>query len=655
MSDDGLNYLANLRMGLDELAWLQTQTYERLKRTLSGSHHQHGIVARRAYGDEPGDFLVVSNIGAGVIAVQVSHDDGAPGLAIDDTGELLIFDDDTIYLEQGTATPIDDVTANLLTVPDDATWYTLVCRRTTSQYEPGTIDVTTSSATVNGTGTRFTRFDGYTTDGYNRGSRLRIDAADTANGNDGTYEIDTIVSDTQLTLRTAIGGTTETGMRFTIAGDFYGSPPADPDCHNNPAVEFELVARTVTPASGDIIVADVKYDSGTSAAVQIIDRRRANIARLANVQSNRGAHVRPAITIDPNTPYTDPVVVAAAAFTPTNAITDVKALRGPDNNLWLAYTENGITYWAEYDRDAGSWSSGNALRGGASLKPSIVWLPPPIGGPTLSVYAICVYNISGDGRLFSRRTLNGGTTWSTETNVWNPTTVDANDTVQNAKLLLLRSGRLLIVADYYDDSASRTDIKYAFSDDYGVTWDTNSGAGYTIWSDAIGGNDSTHPDVVQDPITGDLFVAWEHNGAGNIKVALGPGNFIDENTPEFVVFPVSIANYEGAAGGDVYDPVLHKVPGGPLLLFFSAVDTGETSVWCTVIGDGVYNSKILDSRRLVTLDGGLVSTQTLSVGVSMSRAGVLDVVAIDTSASPDEIWHGEFDVIEVPVNAGLPY
>jgi hypothetical protein len=412
----------------------------------------------------------------------------------------------------------------LMALPDDGVWYTLVVRRLRTHRERGYLTVTVGSALVQGSGTEFTRWLAFTDDAIGRGGRLRIPdntevprvlgRGGSAVGNEGSYEIDTITNDTQLTLRTPVSGANEAGLIYVIEGDYTGTPPTAPDgdLHWYDRAEFELVARTIVPAAGDIILADVMYDSGADPTVQIIDRRRGSLYRpmphdlggaiVLGSQCRNGT----AGSSDAATPWFDTLYRVTSGFGATLESIDAAPMPGGWLCVVQADTEIRAFWWERLSSHAPGTSDYGWVEplgatvtidnSGSATDVALVQVPQPDADGAVPAEAthICFYVKSQIA--YRRYSTDNGATWSGETIVWNPTTVDPNDEILHLSAILLQCGRLILIASYRDDSASEYSIRYVYSDDLGATWSTNTDAGFTWAADA--GENYLAPAIYQD-------------------------------------------------------------------------------------------------------------------------------------------------------------
>lgn len=372
---------------------------------------------------------------------------------------------------------LEDVTA-LPAVPDDGVWYTLVVRRVDTALARGTVDVSASSAVVNGTSTRFTELYGKTGDSLTfDGSFITISGSTSTPTNDGTYEVDAVTSDAQLTLRTAIPGSTESGLSWAWAGQLGGSGSGYVDVATRHVAELELVTRTREPAAGDLVICDIKRDSGGTPEIEFIDRRHQNAARL-----RRGLSGPSVGALLPRTFIDDsgaPAVTLQQVGSSTNCDSVALCRLGPATTTYsgtpyvVAFTD-GANIETQYKL---SNTQGLSFTGAGTVttngdRPRLVALPDPEGT------ILCIFERANV--LYSASSTNGGATWATPAVIWDPTAVDALDTMTGHEVCLRRNGTIVITGAYGDNSAGTTERRMIYSDDYGASWTTNSNEGYLV-------------------------------------------------------------------------------------------------------------------------------------------------------------------------------
>jgi len=552
----GLRYLKDLKVGIDELQWLQAETEEQRAKMIQGLMLRHGLVCGLSSrggldkvwkaNDEDDDGTVTV-----VTAPHWRETTPAAAVAVDPEGILLYLHADYD-----------------IEIPDDSTWYTLVVHKEFTRLARGTIDITAGSTTLVGTDTEFTRFAAYTGDGFSRGTRLRIDAADTSGGNDGTLEIDTVVSDTECTVREAPAGATETAIPFRVAGDFWQTTPADPDIHQRYMPKFELIAQCRDPIDVDaaytdyMVIADVMRDSAGSPEVTIIDRRVRNVYQRRN---DRPYGVRMALApwaLDwVGNSYSQALSVSIGqGYASGTSIEGVGLDRTDRDDVLMAVCDNGTIYARIYSTHEAGWDDpggSGAITIGTGTKADIVHLPRNSG-----YTHACIYTRSG--QMYVRRTADEGATWTGEVSVWNPTSVDPLDTADWARGLLLHNHRLLAFGVLDDNSGGLKQIRMAYSDDYGATWDDDSGAGYAVYINFGGFNDPEHFNVFQDG-SGTIWFASGNSSDDTIVF----GRSQDDTGLTWQTSPLNNGglhsaslNTDNSGTTDVYDPLIFVTPDG---------------------------------------------------------------------------------------------
>lgn len=538
--DHGLNYPAGLKLGYDELNWLQYENNERGRHARLAGMRQPGLLVGVTLGTTL-DGRWLPTINANRLVIDASD---RPSF-VDADGYLVTLTEDAE-----------------ITIPDDATWYTLVARRSTSAYERGRIALTTGSKTVTGTGTEFTRFRGYTTHAagsLRRGTMIRIDEDDSSQGNGGLYEVDEITDDTTLILRTAPAGSTETGLRFSVAGQFAGVTPSgsDLDIHQRIVPEFKLVARTASPAAGDLVICDVKRDSNASPEVITLDRRHANLWHP--LQQRRGhSRLAPDLRVLPG-PTFYCTMRRSAAYTPVSgyacgcagapAVLTSTETTDSTPQLVLIVETSEADIATRIQLADGSWTDGGQVIAdgtpGEGDAPAIAALPVASGYTHLAAWVN-----SSRIAIVGKRSPDNGATWAgAETVIWDASSAESHADLTNPQLLLTRRGRLLLIAGHRD-SSNQYSIRYVYSDDYGQTWETNNHAGYPIVdlpSDGTPWREASSPCCVQAP-DGRIWTLFMQHGVdgGNPITCAAFVVSVDEDSPT----PADPA----APGQQLFDP-----------------------------------------------------------------------------------------------------
>ena len=567
-SSHGLAYLNELKIGIDELQWLQFEGHERLMRRFLASFMSHGLICGRTRRNSlDSAWEVHDDDDDGTISIRAavnrvvggSNGSQAHAWAVDKDGYPIQLDEEL------------DIGA----LPNDATWYTVACRRYLEQYERGVLNVTLGSANVTGVGTEFTRYAGVTTDGFGRGTRIRIAAGDTASGHTGTYEIDQVTSDTTLVLTAAVGGTAnENGIPFTVAGEFAITIPADPDIHQRWIPEFEVMARHRDPANSDLILFDVKRDDAGAPKVTLIDRRAANLYRKApNLSASRGLDIDNESYIDTSGALVEKKNAVYTGAAGEHAWDLALAREADDRMLALISIQATTTiHVREYDNEQDVWQ--NPAGGGAvTITAFGAWCAleqvPPETGTTHQSFFVH----TGDFKVYQSPTTDNGQTFAVPAAIWDPTAVAANDRIVGLFSLLTRNHRLFLFGSYYHFHAVNpyTQIRYVYSDDYGVTWNTNANAGYGA-SPFVFNQDHINPAAVQGP-DGLIHLSYK-SSTGNIINLMS-----DDETG--LAWALVAANYSSIAplgGYTNHGPAPFVSPDNILAVLYSTENGGNVQV-----------------------------------------------------------------------------
>lgn len=506
---DGLKFLKDLLIGIDELQWDQFEQDDRIRRLLLGASLCPGLIVPRQAGGVPTDSWLLTD----------ADDDGSLTLEFypGPSGESTI---NAFIDPAGRWVTISEDDAEALTVPNDDTWYTVVVRRSTTIYERGTIDLSSGSANIAGTDTEFTRYSGKTSSGYNRGTRIYIDPADTTMGNAGTYEIDTITDDDTLVLVSPIPGGTETGIPFSVAGDFYAAIPADPRIHQRSVPLLALVARTRNPSNNDLILADVKRNDAGSPKVQIIDRRETNLWRPAPVEQR-------AAWLAVNLEIVDSATPTAGVLTilPWNGVgmekASIQRARAKDRLVGVIEDSIAGAIRARLFKTADLQVVGASItvdNAGTASAPCLLYIPPVVQSAITGAVTHRIFYAKA-GKLYRRASSDDGQTWTGETLVIDPSVVNATDTASNPSVILLQNGRIILLFDYLDNTIPQHQLRYVTSDDYGSTWSINGNAGITALV-ASGGRATRKSSMAQGP-DGQVWVAYQVGTQGGGAETVG--------------------------------------------------------------------------------------------------------------------------------------
>jgi len=660
----GLRYLNDLRLGYEELAWLQDDydLHARLHRMASA--YEPGWVggswlANGATGlgwnivDGGTGNLAVDSIDGGdegLALFRRRNNTDAPALGVDPDGQLLM-----IYPNDGQL--LRDAAGALISVPNDGVWRTLVARATLQVEAPGRMDMTVGVATVVGDGTQFLR---YSDGGDLRATKFRVPSG----ANAGDYEFLAIASDTSTTI-TPLPVATEANVEFVVIGDF-ASAAADRDIHSELVVTWELVTRTVAPQTDALIAYDCMRTGGT---LSLIDRRRANIYRPAVINHERRWHIQPELVLGPSAAAVAdyPAVPQSAAralyyspctSTPAGgshfcavapAAVGSGLHQGADvaSGLLGAFVKDNVTWQIEireYVPQAyvHGTSSSNAEApwrnpdGGAAVTPissqtgdcrGLALLAVPNG--TGNTHLMWYLDTAGD--LYQLSSSDNGATW----------TVAAVITLGFAAgygigATLTRTGRILLVL--CNDSG--TEIRYIRSDNYGTTWDTNTTAGHAI--DLTGGvGQYRYPSIAEDDF-GNLWLAIEDwsSGASGRVVVLYRGTDVNDPAPSsdtpaggWIVSPDPVLNAT-TPPTDFTSPQVLPGPDGQVFVFMLGLRDAafaELGVATTTHGE-LTRYRYLHHAG----DVSVVDTNYIPHCVGQDAAGVIHSIYADLEATNDD-------------------
>lgn len=392
--------------------------------------------------------------------------------------------------------------------PADSTWRTLIVRPVIVLDEPGTVEVTSGSATFIGTNTRWTdTMIGKTTDGGPRGTKIELRATDVSNAKE--YEVDTVVSDTELTVTAAsLPGADEAEIVHFVKAR-YSTSATSPDYERTQrlGVEFELVDRETVPSSpDDFYLADVWYDGAT---MKFIDRRAYNLVTFSDFQQGRmTVGLAPEVYFDTAAPY-----LAAGSSVRTlrvataGDITEIAMCRGAQGAIVAAVFNGTSVFFDSFNPSSETWANVATIVTAAITGLSLIQLPSATG-----YTHACFYTLAGV--CYVRRTSDDGVTWTTASVVWDPTGTPGDLALEPAAIHLL-NGRILVLMSYYDSGAGKYKLIYVFSDDYCVSWDDNSGAGYTWVNSSFMGTDyDARRPAIHQADNGEIFTAWQVNTTG---------------------------------------------------------------------------------------------------------------------------------------------
>ncbi len=657
---NGLKYKSQLKLGVDELQWLQDEADERRRMLVLGAADQlgwfggywpHGQAAFGWQVNDPatnGVLRLQLPVGGAPFIPQRRRATTTPMGGFAPNGLPVQLDTD----DNATLRDVDDVA---ITVPDDGVWYTLVAVPVLQARAPGRLTLTAGSAVVTGSRTDFTRY-GDSTDP--RATRMRISAADgdSSAGNEGTYRFVTITDATTATLdRAAVND--ETGVHFRVIGDFFGAVPSDPDCQSVSMTVWELRARTVTLPTDALIAYDVMRDTGVQPGTFFIDRRHANVHRPTNSSIMRRWTLTPVLEVEAASPNLaverrrddvlvvggDDVLFSCAAPASTGGDTSV-GLDSPGGLLAVCGHDTGAGFdlrvreYVPWMR--APWRNPN---GGGTVnvdtgvtpggQPALVSLPSECG------FTHVCFISDGGGAVQQYRTDDNGLTWDGPTLIWDPDAAAAGDAVSDVAAVLTRTGRIVLVAQYIP-SGGQAQIRYIHSDDYTATWVTTGNAGVTIMTglatDRLG-----QPAVIEDDF-GNLWTAWARDVAGggesHVRLIRGaaPNNPVaDSEVPSGGWRVTDIVT--GSSGTISQQPNLIAAPDGCIIVVHQVHDliVPLHQIFATVTSRG----RPIHRVRLSTIDAANGVDPTEAV---VDAHGVVHLLRIKTAATPFEVQDETF-------------
>lgn len=670
----GINPTANdLQFGFDELSWTRDNINERDAWARLGMAAEAGWVGEWVGGNLAFGWEVY-DAGSGVLAVRSTGSDGTPLyysrvrpntarplLGVDRAGRVLEIPPDSELLDDADA-PVSAL--------NDGVWYTLTASYRVRSREPGTLSITGGSTTITGVGTQFTRYrDGTATAG--QPTILRIATDDTGAGNEGSYVIDEIIDDEELTVLVAPPAT-ETGVEFRVKGRFNSGEPADPDIHLNPVVAWELVTRTTTRPTTALIAYDVRRSGGV---VTLIDRRRANVYRRLDGKERSCALLPAGLYYDngnaagglaDDTMLQQEVHLAASLAGPTaTSVTTVgisvapcavgSELAGLATDqpvgmmaaiLWndgatryiqirhyspLGYT-SGTTYrgggGAWDDPDAGSTVNANTEVG--MLDVSLVALPAGSGNTHV------LYYVTSAGVLKARLTTDNGATWAAATTVVTPS---GGATISRVSAILTRLNRIVIACAW----STGNRIRYVYSDDLGATYSINASSGYSSSSAGVAAVDVS----VCQTCDGNLWTVAAVADTNGLRLYRGAS----ESDP----LPDAAEQTSGwKVGPDYTTPSVEHLeavpmPDGTIGVVYTdaGTDTGRP-IWYLQLG----RKYPLHRQRLVGNSNSLGGAAAAPLGVGVSAGGIVHVVYTNRTLDPTDYLlyaqHARYIPVEVP-------
>lgn len=516
---NGLNYLNLLEIGTDELQWWQAEQLERLRFGRMAGMASPGWFGSQLVGVNGAGFAYgweVQESGGGVLFLQTILGAGNPiGLGGKSGNQLtpqrfggVLPDGSIVEIDYLDDVVLRDAAYAGITVPNDSTWYTLVATVVNEIQEPGRITLVQGSTTIQGVnGTKFTRYSDATDP---IPTVIRVDAADSLNGNEGSYTVVAITDDDTMTVTPAPPGSGE-NVRYRVQGRFYTTPTGEQDAHRNVRVAWALRSRITTPPA-DALVAYDCYRSG--GVLTLVDRRAANEYRPmpdpSSTKSTRLAlHVGMVAGAGGSTDLftdsylTEPNLGSAAVLELDLAPCNVQRITGAGtdyNGMLLAVVQAAGIYMKRAQSAIASGLQAVAAIGWAyealALKiaqinitgVSLITIPKGKGGWT----HVVAYSVGG--KVTVQRSADNGSTWVSLGVVWDPAIVNAAHTAHSPALLWTKWGRLILGA-VYDTGGGSVTVRTVHSDDYGDTWTTSGNAGTTVLSATVAPRDLS---LVQD-------------------------------------------------------------------------------------------------------------------------------------------------------------
>lgn len=627
------------RVGADMLNWAWEEVQRIERRANLSSHLTTGVhVQTLPDGSLAREWMPKEDpSNAGDLLIQGSSAGTGPMYAINSSG-------DAVYVGSGIP-PLIPTTWSApktpgLSVAADSTWRTLVMRLGTTTYQPGAITISSSTGAISVAATSadiedptlstsggLSRYSARTTNGLDVGAKVRIDTADDATSA-GDYELVTVSNATYSTSGTVASNPPSdvTDAPFSIAGSYMATEPAsaaDTDIYQRVVPSFELVPRTIAPASGDIALADVWYDGSD---MRFADRRRQNLLRH---KSEDGLQSRAYMLSPMVTPTEDIATVSVTAkryeWNPSNVTLGAGdhaiCTRRDRGSMLVAHRNQTQINMLSFDEHLGGFTAiASAVASGVS-GPALLHCPSAAADSQHILFYV------DTGVLKRKVCTDDGTTWGAAATVVDPTAVDASDTAANPHALLLASGRILVAFEYYDDSAGVTNIRTVYSDDYGTTWTTNSNAGYAIWTEPSSG-DAFDPCLAQDPITGRLWLAF-HNDSAEVRLVYsatltGISAFTGLSTASTTGLLIQCEN-------NAYGPALWVAPNGQVFVVFQefVVGGGTPTNGYTdlIVGGVIYDGTdpvqtVGYTMQTVEVASGALSTSArLRAAVAQTRSG----------------------------------
>lgn len=663
----GMNLQQDALIGLGELAHTRTIAFEVMALMLRAMTADYGLITGQHHGSAGLGWKVIFTID-GSLRILLGASNGINGLpdaatAIDRYGRILTFEPDTGERYR---------TLSEITVPDDGVYRTIVARYGHTSYEPGTLAFTAGDATVVGTGTKFTEFVGQDDlgAGVPGATRLVLSLSDSP-GNAGRWKIKSITSDTELELED-VALANESGRRFKAGPEFYDEAglPADTTGYRRPSCTFHLISRVVTPANADLVIADVMLDTAAgSTKVNVIDRRHVNRWRQVNDPrtgpfgckllmeptplDDNPTGTSPSEDIVPPGIHTRPVLSVSNLIPQSIAVACGRAKR-IDVGLICAmtFTTGNTIRICEYMQNRDTWyNNGNTVGTSITLgsAPSdVVLVAAPLGlrraTAALNITQFMFYK--RDGKLYRADLYDDGV-FNAEVLVWDYTA--ASVTFNGYDVLLTRWGRLICVF-----SKGTAGLYSIYSDDYGVTWATNSGAGFEILTS--GGTKGTP--ALAEGDDGRLTIAYLYNNTVTSGYAIGliratsptngtPTPVIVEGMYELPAYPQTVNPEDDSSGlSDIRQVRLLPLTGGAYALItenylsgtYKRILAAVVSPWLVRYNASLMSAATLELRRVWRLGAG-ANANVCALGACLGPTGAIELVAVQNEVDRGYVGH----------------
>lgn len=638
----GIVYRRELKLGALEYGWEDLQRQEEARARRLATMASYGlIVARTPHGALDDQWRVHDDDNDGSVSIEVAATESSASAAA-----LVTADGDLVVL--------DEALPEEITVPNDNTWYTIIASVSTTEVERGTIAVAIGSNAVVGTGTRFlSTLDGFTSSPFSRGSKIRIFGSGA--GNDGTYTVDSVNSDTSLTLTANVPGGSESGLSYSVAGDYFNVTPADPDIHQYQRVTITRIPLVRDVGAGAFPLADVKRnDAAGPPKVRIIDRRLQRFYRTVVQEAGQGSvgtalQVRNVYQVSTGGALSLGTRPKLGYVTGTGGFgaEDAGVATAGSDDILVAVENGGVIDF--FNQNGGATPAPGDPTFGSTGAGSITGVDPALlRMPEGSALTHLLFYTRAD-RIYVRSSDDDGATWGAEVLVIDPTAIDALDTAANPAAVRLLSGRILVVFEYQDNSAGKTYISSVTSDDLGATWDDDAGQGYAVFTSGLG--DVLEPDVAQ-AADGRIAVVFSESASPVIEA------LVSKDTSGHFSSPASVYGPATSTSGyfDRFDaPLVHWSPDGALIVAFQAYRNAATlSTLCySVLGMHGDAPFLVGQTGLIKLDDNMAAYVGAGHAWAQDTDGALVYVFRGTFAgAPDDQHALWIDPLRVPVQDG---